>query len=226
MRVVVWLFCFLSFNSFAITIDSMIKVANENRSNEFVLKNPDDKPALVKVTLSELNTKTNEELPFDEANFENWPIYAEPSEVIIDSQGEAVVNIISLDNLMKRKNNRERVIGVTFTPVDYEDKKTQMNILLGYKAWYILPKDGVISGDVNIDVIEGKYFLKNGTNTSIGFSINACDAMSNKEPCEGNVFVLSGKRKEIFFDEGSKGKVVITAREPYGRFKKEMTIEI
>lgn len=227
----------MSWSSFAISIDSLIKYQNNEKDNYYTITNTDNFPVLVNTKLTELKRDNgkSKEVPLDPKDFNNWPIYLEPSSIILDPKGEVKVNIVDLYKLLGKHNTKDRIIGVSFIPSSYKkkDKKTSgekldssMNILMGYKSWYIIPKEGKVNGEAFVDYNKNKKsYMVNKTDTAVSFNINACGLIPKPKECEGSVLVLSNNKKELLLPKG-RGKVLIEIKSLNNTYKKDDNIEL
>lgn len=227
-----------SLNASAITIDSMVKYQKQDANNAYTITNPDPFPVFVQTKLSELvrSDGKSKEVELKAKDFDNWPIYLEPSSIILDPKGKVKVNVVDLYKLMNKKLDKDKIIGVSFIPSSYKKKeddgksksKTEgaVNILMGYKSWYIIPKDGEIHGNASVDYSPNKKsYLVNDTDTAISFRIDACNIKPKPEACKGTVLVLANSKKNLLLPKG-KGIVNIVANSLNLKYKKKFDVKL
>lgn len=238
MRILVFFLFFITTNVFAITVDSLIKYQNPDQDNYYTVTNTDPFPVFVQTKLTELvrNDKgKSKEVALDPKDFNNWPVYLEPASIILDPKGEVKVNVVDLYKLMKKKLDKDRIIGVSFIPSSYKkkdakgntsDSEGSVNILMGYKSWYIIPKEGEIHGEASVDYKRNaKSYMINNTDTAVNFKINACDIKPKPEACEGDVLVLAHDKKVLKLPKG-KGKVNISINSLNLKYSKNLTVNL
>ncbi|MGL5267433.1 MAG: hypothetical protein ACRC9E_14640, partial [Plesiomonas shigelloides] len=61
----------------------------------------------------------------------------------------------------------------------------------------------------------------------IQFYIDSCaSASQGQSECSDSILVLSGKQKDVTFDDKYRGETLISAKDFRGRYKKEFKINI
>ena len=224
---------FCSTNSFALTVDKMI-IFTKKEQESVVLKvsNPASHPVMFRVDLSERNAD-GAVTPLAIEDFDEWPAFIDRTEYIIDPKGEIEVNVRLVNKLLGNKANKDMILAIDITPesISVEDKDKTSNdnmaILMGYRTWLVIPKDGKISGDVSIEKENGKYVVENKMDTVVFLNINACDTDFPKESkCSGAEWVLAGKKKTLNFDSFKNGIVKVSFRDAYDRFSDEQEIKL
>ncbi|CEO41639.1 hypothetical protein C0W35_06490 [Photobacterium kishitanii] len=227
------LFLFISQQVFAISVDKMIVVSKGNNDSSIItVMNDDSYPVFVKAQLSELMPDGKSKL-FDNHDFKQWPIYLNHTDFIIDPKSRVKITVNNLQEMLGNKENKDRIIGISFIPESYEKNNSSeksLNILTGFKVWYIIPNNlKEVTGNVTYKKESaGKYDVFNNTDTVLTFNINACQAMNvelNNE-CSDTIMILSGKKKTINLNKVEQGTVVITAQDYRDRFKKKINIKI
>lgn len=220
-------------NAFAISVSKLVMVSTEKDSKEITVYNEAEYPAFVAIELSELKLSELKEVKLDEEDFENWPIFLDKKEVIIDPKSSINLKVNDLAALLEQRKPVDRVVGISFIPKSYkggEAGQNSLNLLTGYKTWYVIPNDNEkVKGTVSVvGKGEGKFLLINNTDTAIKFDVDVCEGKEKTESCTGSVMVLSGRNKEIDFDNNKyKGKqLVLEARDYRGRFDKSFKLKL
>ncbi|MFN1513106.1 hypothetical protein [Vibrio owensii] len=226
--------CFISNQSFALNVDKMIIFSKKDQES-VVLKvsNPANHPVMFRVDLAERNDG-GVVTPLAIENFEQWPAFIDRTEYIIDPKGEIDVNIRLVHKMLGNKTNEDIILAIDVTPesikVESDEKSNtdNMAILMGYRTWLIIPKDGEISGGgVSIEKQNGKYVVENKMDTVVFLNINACATEFPKDTkCSGSEWVLANKKKKLDFDSFKNGTIKINVRDTYDRFKYTQEISL
>ncbi|WBJ97153.1 hypothetical protein [Shewanella sp. MTB7] len=159
MRIIFFLMSLLASSmAHAINVDKMVLVASDGQIDHITVMNPDTFPVFVRVELSEL-LSSGEEQVFNEQDFKHWPVFVDNDELIIDPNSRIKISINNLTHMLGNIQDKDRIIGISFIPESYQannqSTKASLNILMGFKAWYVMPhgKD-IVSG--HADVIKNK----------------------------------------------------------------------
>ena len=211
-----------SFSSLGITVDKMVIIpSKEEKKSEIKINNPDTFPVFLRVTLSELG-ENNESVALNEENFQNWPVYLERNEYIVGPEEEITIPVQLLARQIGKKQEKDRVVAIDIMPESVIDEGGQgqtMNILIGYRVWMILSKDGEIIGKPSIELTKEGYILKNNSNSVAIYNLDLCQTSFSKDvECKGSEFVLSGKEKALNLSEFKNGQANISMRDPYSRY--------
>lgn len=227
------IFYFYTAQSFALNVDKMIIFTKKNQETAtLTVSNPANYPVMFKVELGERNDDgTVTSLAVE--NFDNWPAFLDRTEYFIDPKGEVEVNIRLIGKMMGEATKKDLVLAIDVTPesINIEngdaEKQDNMAILMGYRTWLVLPKDGEVKGDISIIKEKGKYYVINNLDTVAFLNINACDTEFEKgTTCSGTEWVLAGKKKELNFSAFKKGSIEVNYRDSYERYKKTQTIKL
>lgn len=235
MRYVLFLFLLpwiiYSQSGFSFSVDSLFKVDGEN-NRFFVLKNPEREPVYIAIALSELQRKAGggyQEIPFDAADFLRWPLYIDPSDVVVDAEGEVRVSVIRANSVPEH----DRIIGVSFIPDTLRQQQEQPDsnvaISIGYKAWYIIPGSLPIKGEPAAWLSDGKIHFNNQSSRVLRFEMDLCQGVSEEKAkalCYGEAILLPGNQKIIDVPLGAnvrQGRVTFSALS--GNYKKAITLQ-
>lgn len=221
---------FFSISASAITVDKMVVIPNKSDAkSEIKITNPASHPVFLKVTLSELNSE-NETVEFKTDEFQSWPVYVERNEFLIEPEEEIVIAIQHLAKQLNKASDRDRVIAIDIMPesvIDDGQVGQKMSILIGYRVWMIIAKDGALKGKPSVLKTDDGYVLSNPSDSVAIFNINLCDTEFKKgTECKGSEFVLSGKEKVLNLLEFKNGDANISIRDPYDRYLIKETIKL
>ncbi|MFV8413642.1 hypothetical protein [Vibrio owensii] len=225
--------CLYSAQSFALNVDKMIIFTKKNQETAtLTVSNPANYPVMFKVELGERNNDGTV-TPLALENFDNWPAFLDRTEYFIDPKGEVEVNIRLIGKMMGEAAKKDLVLAIDVTPesinVESEDaeKQDNMAILMGYRTWLVLPKDGQVKGDISIVKEKGQYYVINNLDTVAFLNINACDTVFEKgTTCSGTEWVLAGKKKKLNFSAFKQGSIKVNYRDSFERYKKSQTIKL
>lgn len=223
-------FSVISFSVSAITVDKMVIIPNKSDlKSEIKITNPATHPVFLKVTLSEMNDAKEVEA-FRPEEFQNWPVYVERNEFLIEPEEEIVIAIQHLAKQLNKASDRDRLIAIDIMPesvIDDGQVGQKMSILIGYRVWMIIAKDGALKGEPSVLKTENGYVLNNASDSVAIFNINLCETEFKKgTECKGSEFVLSGKEKTLNLLEFKNGDANISIRDPYDRYLIKETIKL
>lgn len=231
MKQLFFLFVILfPFYSYGLTVDKMVIIpSKDEKRTEIKIKNPDSYPVFFRITLSELESN-NDTVELKEENFQNWPIYLERNEYIVGPEEEIIVPIQLLARQIGKKQEKDRIIAIDIMPesvIDEGNKGQIMNILIGYRVWMILSKDGEIIGKPSVELTKEGYVMKNNSNSVAIYNFDLCQTSFKSDiQCKGSEFVLSGKEKLLNLSEFNDGQASISMRDPYFRYQLEKVIKL
>ncbi|WP_425669763.1 hypothetical protein ACPSL3_07660 [Vibrio owensii] len=224
---------FASNQSWALNVDKMIIFSKKDQES-VVLKvsNPATHPVMFRVELAERDEEGGV-TPLALEDFEQWPAFIDRTEYFIDPKGEVEVNVRLVNKMLGNKINEDIILAIDITPesinIDSEEEKTtdNMAILMGYRTWLVIPKEGNVSGGVSVEKENGKYVVENKMDTVVFLNINACDTEFAKDTkCSGSEWVLAGKKKTLNFDSFNNGVIKINVRDTHDRFKDSLEIKL
>ncbi|MET2851042.1 hypothetical protein ABXV24_04100 [Vibrio owensii] len=232
LRYLMFISLLISFGSNAITVDKMLIIANkEEKLSEIVVNNPSEFPVFLKLTLSE-RKETGEVEPLDINEFEKWPVFVERSNYIVEGEGEVTIPIQYLTRKLGEKQLKDRIIAIDIMPestLNNGESGQKMSVLIGYRVWLIISKDGEVKGLPEFELKDGVVSIKNKTNTVFIFDMDICDTNYDDElieTCKSNDFILSGNEKEVDVSGLSGGIIKFEAYDPYKRIIELINIEL
>lgn len=183
----------------AFTVDSLIKFSND-QDYFLVTGNDENKREYINIVLSELVThpgRSSQEINYTAENIAQWPIIAEPTEIIVDSREQVKVKIVK----NYTASTEDRIFGITFTPDNLsQNEDKSYDLTFGYKTWYIIPGSKSITGSLDMTKLKniGDYQIRNQTNKVVVVKLNYCDSILRSEKnCQGNLVVAPYTNKSI-----------------------------
>lgn len=222
----------ISFASNAITVDKMLIIAEkESESAQIVVNNPSEFPVFLKLTLSEMNSE-GQIKPLETNEFEDWPVFIERANYIVEGEGEVTIPIQYLAKKLGKTQSKDRVIALDVMPESTINDGTngqRMSVLIGYRVWVLISRDDKVIGESQVELKDNAIQLKNNTNTISMIEMDFCETKYNKniiENCRYSEFLLSGKEKKIDISEFSKGTASFVISDPYKRNVKQINIEL
>ncbi|AOV96284.1 hypothetical protein A9798_04560 [Edwardsiella hoshinae] len=172
----------------AFTLDALFKVDGEN-NRFFLLNNPDKEPVYLAINLSELRRKADgryQESPLQPEAFLSWPIYLDPSELVIDGEGEVRVAVVRVAGPVAE----DRILGITFVPDTLRQQAqtgSSISLAIGYKAWYLLPGTQPIQGAPAAWLANGQLHFANRSNKVLQMELDLCRDQSPPSGAERNI---------------------------------------
>lgn len=220
----------LSFSSFGITVDKMVIIpSKDEKRSEIKVNNPDLYPVFLKLSLSELDDN-GQIVESKVDDFQNWAVYLDRDEYVLDPSEEIIIPVQLLARQLGKMQNKDRIIAIDIMPesvVNSDPKGQVMNILIGYRVWLILSKDGEILGKPSVELGAEGYVLKNDSNSVAIYNLDLCETSFKKGvECRGSEFVLSGKEKKLDLKAFKGGQGNISIKDPYSRYLIESKINL
>ncbi|MGY0144668.1 hypothetical protein [Edwardsiella tarda] len=197
-----FLFFLLPFSAQAFNTDAMVKFYD--KEDFFVLSgDKKDTREYVYATLSELVSVNGkqQEIEYSSENVANWPIFADPSEVILGNNEQVRIRV----EKNYKNTDDDRVFGITFIPDLMGGGNKNYNIGFGYKVWMIIPGVKPLEGDMAVTrgLRNGEYVVKNRTNKVLEVDVNYCDSIQGKS-CRAQLFIRPNIEKKIALDMSAK----------------------
>lgn len=212
----------MSSYSYAISVNKMLIIPNDNEQHSTItVTNSDKFPTFLNITLSEL-LEDNTLKKFDLEKFSEWPVYTERSKYLIDAEENLTINVYNLIRKQDYRLSKDKIIAIDIMPesiVEGDSAEAKMNVLIGYRVWMILSKDGDITGKTKVMKEGDNFYYVNETNTVSLFNVDACDTnFTDDVSCKYSDFVLSGKKKKLNLSSFKNGKVSVSSRDAYRRY--------
>ncbi|MFB1076448.1 hypothetical protein [Photobacterium damselae] len=185
----------------ALTVDTMLKISDENGTGVFSLANDLNEPSFITVKPSKVIVSTDGEIKriqYTKDNLQDWEISLTQNKIILDPKRTKNVGVRSLcaDGCDRSKDT---VFALKFLPSPYVkdgQKKAAVSINYGYEPLFVIPAEKP-SYKYNIDRVDSdKVIINNKSNSLLRVYINQCD-LNNKKDCSKNVIVLSGRNKTV-----------------------------
>ncbi len=210
MRYVMWIAGLLiSSQVMALSINTMVLISGKDPKGDFfILKNDSDDPVFVKTEMSVLTVRDNvsSEQAYTRENLGQWAVTTDPSLFILDP-GESRQVVVKA---MSASDNRlhDEVYGIAFVPqatAPERQKKEQINIQVGFKAYYLVPAtNSWMDYDIKYEHQSGKLTLTNRGNTLLLAELDQCKkelAVDVEKPCSTSFLAIAGKVKEYTVPE-------------------------
>ncbi|HIF9499097.1 TPA: hypothetical protein ACX6S1_001863 [Photobacterium damselae] len=189
------------------TIDTMLKISDENGSGVFSLYNNLKQPSFISISSSKVIVDKNGKLhkeAYTSDNLSKWEVALTQNKLILDANREKKVGIRALcaDGCDRSKDS---VFAVKFLPQPYfkkgEKPKSAVNINYGYEPIFVIPAK---NPDYKYDIIRNDNYIivNNKSNSLIKVLVNQCKDKSINVNCSKKIVVLAGrKRKDLLPSE-------------------------
>ncbi|NVP02568.1 hypothetical protein HWA77_20360 [Photobacterium damselae subsp. damselae] len=214
------------FMSNAMSIDTMLKVADKNGQGTYVVTNDQRSPAFINVNLAKIYVKNGKVIKdyYNKDNLLSWEVSATQNKFVLDSGMRKMVGVRALcaDSCDPTKDS---VYAVQFSPSPYSkdgNTKAGVSISYGYESIFVIPakKKNISYSIVKKDSIVN---LKNESNTTLQVFFNQCSAMF-KSDCSIKTILLPGKIRSIKLpknaQKGDINTIITTVDDDF--YKKEV----
>lgn len=198
-KVITSILMLCSFTTNAISIDTMLKVSDQNGQGTYVVTNDQSSPAFVNINLAKIYIKNGKVVKdyYNKDNLLSWEISATQNKFVLDPGMRKIIGVRALcaDSC---DQNKDSIYAVQFTPSPYKKDGTTGNgvsINYGYESVFIIPaKKKAISYSM---IKKGSIVnMKNDSNTTLQVFFNQCSAMF-KSDCSIKSILLPGKVRSL-----------------------------
>lgn len=225
-KIIISFLMLCSFTTNAISIDTMLKVADKNGQGTYVVTNDQRSPAFININLAKVFVKNGKIIKdyYNKDNLLSWEISATQNKFILDPGMRKMIGVRALcaDSC---DPNKDSIYAVQFTPSPYKKDGTAGNgvsISYGYESIFIIPaKKKIISYSMTK---KGSVVnLKNNSNTTLQVFFNQCSAMF-KADCSIKSILLPGKARSLKLpknaQKGDINTIITTVDDEF--YKKEV----
>ncbi|MGR5327829.1 hypothetical protein [Photobacterium damselae] len=183
----------------AMTIDTMLKVADKNGQGAYVVTNNELAPIFVNVNLAKINVEQGEVVKdyYTKNNLLSWEASMTQNKFVVKPGMKKIIGIRALcaDSC---DENKDSIFAAQFTPTPYKKKGKEekgVSISYGYESIFIIPaKNKKISYTIKKD--KSLVKLKNDSNTTLEVFFNKCSEMF-KSDCSIKSVLLPGRVRTI-----------------------------
>ncbi|WP_340641773.1 hypothetical protein WAX88_17565 [Photobacterium damselae subsp. damselae] len=215
-----------SFTTNAISIDTMLKVADKNGQGTYVVTNDQRSPAFINISLAKVYVKNGNVVKdyYNKDNLLSWEISATQNKFVLDSGMRKMIGVRALCADSCDPNN-DSIYAVQFTPSPYKkdgESGNGVSISYGYESIFIIPaKKKSISYSI---IKKGSVVnLKNDSNTTLQVFFNQCSDMF-KSDCSIKSVLLPGKVRSLTLpknaQKGDINTIITTVDDEF--YKKEV----
>ncbi|OEC81429.1 hypothetical protein A9D46_18025 [Photobacterium damselae subsp. damselae] len=213
MKNLIILICiFFPFFSFALSIDTMVKIADDNGEGTYTVQNNEKYPVFVNVKLAKMSIINNKlkKIFYNKDNILMWEASVSQNKFILDAGKQKYIGIRALCS-DSCDENQDSVFSAQFTPTPYsKDGKPVKGVSInyGYESIFIVPaKNKQIS--YSITRTDDKVKIENMSNTTIEAFFNQCTGMF-KSDCSVKTVLLPGNTRNITLPKNARQNKVNT----------------
>ncbi|ORT50238.1 hypothetical protein ST37_10100 [Vibrio sp. qd031] len=188
----------LPIKSYAIEINTLFSIANDNGVATFTLGNPQRHRLFINIGMSEVQIESGEliKIPYTRDNIDDWKIEVRPGRAIINPNFEKDFQV-----LMRCGGECDRrydqVFQVMFVPSPYfpelegeQDAKVQMSF--GLAPYVLLPGEEVPL-DYDIRYEEGALRIENHSANYFKLRVDVCGEAAIDYTCSATYQILGGR---------------------------------
>ncbi|RTR27708.1 hypothetical protein [Shewanella atlantica] len=223
-------FLFISNSCHAVTVSSMIEIADENGQAKYTVTNTGDSRVYLTAEISEIQVQNGEinTIKYTRDNLDIWKASVRPARTIIDPKFEKDIKVTfdCSDVESGCEKGVERVFSIAMVPTPYfEDEQPlhSVQVAIGFAPLLIILGT---EEPINVDLNRTKETL-NVYNHSAGYvnvSIDACaeliESTKNVSECKRNVRVLAGRNLPFVLPETfQKEDLKVTVKSFKGAFE-------
>lgn len=190
----------ISWFSNAMTIDTMLKISDDNGTGVFSITNDLNETSFIKIKPAKVVSDNNgnlKKIEYNKDNFNEWEISLTQSKVIVEPKRVKNIGVRSLCS-ESCDRTKDTVYAIKFLPSPYRkdgETKPSVTINYGYEALFVIPAKNP-EYKYNIKRVRDDVLFENKSNSLIRVSINQCNGQ-RKSNCSRSVVVLSGRNKRI-----------------------------
>ncbi|MGR5369132.1 hypothetical protein [Photobacterium damselae] len=184
----------------ALTVDTMLKISDDNGTGVFSISNDLDEPSFIKIKPSKIIVTPDGNIKrelYTESNMLDWEIALTQMKVILDPKRVKNIGVRSLcsEGCDRSKDN---VFALKFLPSPYRkdgQKKSSVSINYGYEPLFVIPAREPVY-KYTIERIDNNIKVNNKSNSLIRVFVNQCNGKI-KSDCSKNIIVLAGRNKRV-----------------------------
>lgn len=220
----------------AISIDSMMVIADKNGEGTFTIGNGERYRLFVNASLYKGSIEDGElktEL-YTRKNISDWEITSAPARTILEPGFEKTFRISYTKNDLATLQ-RDKIFQIAFSPVPYLDptQKTSetLQISVGFGALFIVPTES--NPPIEYDIVHkgDKLIVTNKGRGFVNFFINGCPRsvyknLTNQKDCTSGTLILAGRTASLGLTEDMQAadKLRLSIRSYLGKEVKELVI--
>lgn len=181
------------------SIDTMLKVADENGQGTYVVSNEQNSPVFVNIDLAKISVKDGKLVKdyYNKDNLLTWEVTTTQNKLILEPGMRKMIGIRALCAEACDPDN-DGVYAVQFSPTPYNKEgkpKKGVSVSYGYESVFIIPaKNKRLS--YSIVKKDAVVNLKNNSNTTLKVFLNQCSALY-KSDCSIKTILLPGKVRSL-----------------------------
>lgn len=211
------------------SVDSLLKVGNDNGHGTFTVTNTQKETVYVKGEVLQVKVSSGEieKIPLTRENFPIWDLAVNPSKLRL-LPGE--IRDVAVKYLCKADCDRSRdlVYQIRFSPVSAPDEVEGQSVSFsfGMAPYYIVPASQQRM-EYSWDYDEKAHTVKvhNTGNTYLKIQFDNCNKLRAINSCRAVYHVLSGRKMRIELPEGIQGRnVQVTVANHDQRYQDEFTL--
>lgn len=228
------MFFFLMMSSIsvsALSVDSMVKLSDDNGNGYFVINNSSDNKMYITAEVKKIISTNKDNVsyePYTKDNISDWQLSLSTTKFILSPNESKNIGLRSLCN-GSCSSERDQYYSVSFMPSFYNDLNkengAEIGFLYGYEPLYIIPtKRAHMQYEIYYN--SKSITINNTGNTLLKANINECKITTNKQ-CNGDYMVISGREKSFDLPNeiGEKNKLRIDILNHDGSYFKTVEID-
>ncbi|MHA6607619.1 hypothetical protein ACVA6G_19295 [Photobacterium damselae] len=182
------------------TIDTMLKISDDNGTGVFTVSNDLDKSSFIKIEPSKVIVNKDgslKKIKYDKSNFKDWEISLTKTKLILEPKRVKNIGIRSLCSDGCDRTH-DTVFAIKFLPTPYlkgDEKQASVTINYGYEPIFVIPASSP-KYKYKIERKDDRVLIENSGNSLLRIFIDQCNEKVKKN-CNSNIVVLAGRKKDI-----------------------------
>ncbi|HIF9195257.1 TPA: hypothetical protein ACX6PX_000472 [Photobacterium damselae] len=210
-KIFIFIFIFVfHLNSYAMSINSMLIVSDNNGNGVFTIKNNENTPIFIDVKLAKVSIDNGRLIKknYTKDNLSTWEVSVNNNKFILDAGMQKNIGVQSLCS-SSCNLKQDNIYTVQFTPTPYskDDRlDSGININYGYEGVFIIP---AVSKNISYSMARHGNIIniKNDSNTTLEMTFDECQGR-NGERCLTKTILLPKKVRSIKLQKNTIHNVV------------------
>lgn len=196
--------------SHAISISSMLEIANDQGEAEFTITNTEDFRQYISTTVSEVSVEKGEliKTPYTRDNISIWSLDVRPARTIVEPSFKKSFRISYAPKGSDMAHlERDRAYQVSFVPTPYfgeGDPNNTVKIAFGFAPIFIVPAKEAQPINYELRHLGSQIEVKNNGNSYFSLLVDGCEDLkvtANTKECSVNATLLAGRHMMLKLPE-------------------------
>lgn len=191
-----------SFSAKAITVDSLLKIADENGETSFTVGNNDGRRQFVNAFLYDMKVVDGEFVTnrYTSENISDWEISVSPARAILDPNFQRGFRIRYTKDLKSLEVDKLYQVGFIPSPYfkkdEVRDSKSNLAISIGFSAVFVVPTEKDLPVQYKASYLENALVVENTGKSYLNLTVNGCSSPTEQN-CKSETLLFAGRKLTV-----------------------------